>query len=38
MSELLQLVLTDPAARDQAMLPDLASELAATFVPWNPEQ
>jgi hypothetical protein len=35
MSELLELVLNDPAARDAAGLPSVAAQAADTFLPWS---
>jgi hypothetical protein len=35
MSELLELVLNDTAARDDSAMPVLASSMAEKFLPWN---
>lgn len=35
MSQLLQAVLTDPAARDTEQLPDVAASVASEYLPWN---
>lgn len=35
MNELLELVLNDATARDDAALPALASEMADKFLPWS---
>jgi|GEM_PF-3664056 len=37
MSDLLQLVLSDPEARSETTLPSAASDLANKFVPWGGE-
>jgi hypothetical protein len=35
MNDLLQQVLTDPAARTEAALPNIAAESASKFLPWD---